>query len=234
MRQKTLLDFLLFRYLRGYFQKFLTNNCTEETLLFWEYAEDYWRAHPYAQQPFSPAMHSRGPWGASSGASARSDVANEVLAALKRQDAVMLASTATVKQWAESLFLTFLHCNAPYQIGCCSAADVARVSNALDALGPDEMPPFNLFRSIQLSTFAFMRKMFYPDFIAQANYHRLLVAAVHVSDRVRVFVACCSFFTLVGTFFNTPLSVLFFLLQGGNELNNSGVLRHSGPRSSHY
>jgi hypothetical protein len=45
----------LFRYLRGYFQKFLTNNCTEETLLFWEYAEDYWRAHPYSQQPFAAA-----------------------------------------------------------------------------------------------------------------------------------------------------------------------------------
>jgi hypothetical protein len=41
--------------LRGYFQKFLTNNCTEETLLFWEYAEDYWRAHPYSQQPFAAA-----------------------------------------------------------------------------------------------------------------------------------------------------------------------------------
>jgi hypothetical protein len=52
--------------LRGYFQKFLTNNCTEETLLFWEYAEDYWRAHPYSQQPFAAAS---GAFGRASGGS---------------------------------------------------------------------------------------------------------------------------------------------------------------------
>jgi hypothetical protein len=56
----------LFRYLRGYFQKFLTNNCTEETLLFWEYAEDYWRAHPYSQQPFAATS---GAFGRAGGAS---------------------------------------------------------------------------------------------------------------------------------------------------------------------
>jgi hypothetical protein len=111
-------------------------------------------------------------------------MSTEVLAALRRQDAVMLASAATVTQWAESLFLTFLHPNAPYQIGCSTAADIARVSDTIDALKEGDMPPFNLFRSIQLATFAFMKQMFYPDFCAQANYYRLLVAAVHASDRV--------------------------------------------------
>jgi hypothetical protein len=169
--------------LRGYFQKYLANNCTEETLLFWQYAEDYWRAHPYSAHSFAPtASRSQASW--SSGGTARHDVSRDVLEALKRQDAVMLASTDAVRQWAESLFLTFLHPNAPYQIGCCSVADVALVSATIDNLPAGEIPPYNLFRAVQLSTFSFMKSIFYPDFIAQPNYHRILVAAIHAADRV--------------------------------------------------
>jgi hypothetical protein len=169
--------------LRGYFQKFLSNNCTEETLLFWEYAEDYYRGHPHSPHPFTH-LNRRASVSAGS-ASARHNSSVDVLTALQRQDAVMLATAAAVRQWAESLFLTFLHINAPYQVGCCTAADIARVSSTIDHLPTDEMPPYNLFRAIQLATFAFMKKAFYPDFVAQKNYHRLLVAAVHASDRVR-------------------------------------------------
>jgi hypothetical protein len=156
------------------------NNCTEETLLFWEYAEDYWRAHPFSPHPFAPSSTS----GSALGATARLNATNDILAVLRQQDASLLHSPAAVRQWAESLYLTFVHFNAPYQIGCCSGKDVLRVGQAIDLLSDGEMPPFNLFRSIQQSTFNFMKTMCYPDFIAQPNYHHILVAALHASDRV--------------------------------------------------
>ena len=160
------------------------NNCTEETLLFWEYAEDYWRAHPFTPHPFAPSpMYNHD----GVGSSARMQATNEVLAVLKQQDAAMLSTPEAVRQWAESLYLTFIHYNAPYQIGCCTGRDMLRVGTALDQLGPGEMPPYNLFRAIQQSTFNFMKTMCYPDFIALPNYHRMLVAALHAGDRVRHF-----------------------------------------------
>lgn len=124
--------------------------------------------------------------GGGGGITARHNVATEILVALERQDAVMLGDVSTVRQWAESLYLTFLHGNAPYQIGCSTASDITRVGASIDELREGEMPPYNLFRSIQLATFAFMKKMFYPDFVAQPNYHRMLIAAVHAADRVSV------------------------------------------------
>ena len=157
--------------------------------MFWEYAEDYWRAHPFSSEPFDPSsiasIHRSSVRGLAVGSnSSRYSITSELLVALKRQDEVMLSSVATVRQWAESLYLTFIHSNAPYQIGCCSGADMSMVSRTLEGLAADEMPPFNLFRSIQLATQAFMKKMFYPDFVAQPNFHRILIAAIHASDRV--------------------------------------------------
>jgi len=176
-----------FRYLRGYFQKYLMNNCTEETLLFWEYAEDYWRAHPFSPHPFvpSPSSFPSSSSGSGLGASARINAANDALHLLREHDSAVLTSPAAVRQWAESLYLTFIHYNAPYQIGCCTGKDMLRVGAAIDQLADGDMPPYNLFRSIQLSTFNFMKTMCYPDFIAQHNYHRILVAALHAGDRVR-------------------------------------------------
>lgn len=167
------------------------NNCTEETLLFWEYAEDYWRAHPYSPHPFAPShtsssSTSSSPSSGGMGASVRINAANDVLHVLREQDAAVLTSPAAVRQWAESLYLTFIHYNAPYQIGCCTGKDMLRVGAALDQLAEGDMPPYNLFRAIQLSTFNFMKTMCYPDFTAQHNYHRILVAALHAGDRVRL------------------------------------------------
>lgn len=175
---------LYFRYLRGYFQKYLMNNCTEETLLFWEYSEDYWRAHPYTPHPFAPSHSTNFAGGNNAGASTRANATNDLLRLLHEQDAAVLNTPAAVRQWAESLYLTFIHYNAPYQIGCCTGKDMLRVGAAIDKLVDGDMPPYNLFRSIQQSTFTFMKTMCYPDFIAQPNYHRILVAALHAGDRV--------------------------------------------------
>ena len=193
------------RYLRGYFQKYLTNNFTEETLLFWEHAEDYWRAHPYSPHRLTPCtpngvnnnISNISGGGASGGgagaaastgvtsANARASSAFEILEVLNHQDAVMLSSPAVVRQWAESIFLAFLHSSAPYLIGSCTARDMARIEVVLDNLSSADMPPYNLFRSVQLATFQFMKSECYPDFVAHPQYHRLLVAAVHAADRVR-------------------------------------------------
>lgn len=115
---------------------------------------------------------------------ARHSASNDILLALKQQDAVMLSAASVVRQWAESLYLAFIHPNAPYQLCCCTAGDVARVGATIDQLSATDMPPYNLFRSIQLSTFSFMKVMCFPDFMAQPNYHRILIAAVHAADRV--------------------------------------------------
>lgn len=115
---------------------------------------------------------------------ARHSAANDILLALKQQDSVMLGTASVVRQWAESLYLTFIHPNAPYQLCCCTARDVARVGATIEQLSSTDMPPYNLFRSIQLSAFTFMKTMCYPDFLAQPNYHRILIAAIHAADRV--------------------------------------------------
>ena len=172
--------------MRGYFQKYLTNNFTEETLLFWEYAEDYWRAHPYSSGTI--ALHSKVRRNSNNmllaSSSARSITAAENFQELQQQDRVMLASATVVRQWAESIFLTFVHYNAPYQIGSCTARDIARIDTTLEELPRTELPPHNLFRSVQLATFEFMKTQCFPDFVRHPQYHRALAAAVHAEDRV--------------------------------------------------
>ena len=175
----------------------MANNFTEETLLFWEYAEDYWRAHPFSPLSLASSSSSsssrRG--GGSVEMSARAMTARENLSVLERQDAVMLSAATTVKQWAESIFLTFVHGNAPYLIGTCNARDMARIDEALGSSLPSgEMPPYNLFRSVQLATFNFMKLHCYPDFVTHPQYHKVLVAAVHAADRVSAIIIFRSLF----------------------------------------
>jgi hypothetical protein len=183
----------LARYLRGFFQKYLTNNFTEETLLFWEFAEDYWRAHPYSPHQLNPTASSRKTSGGTVlSSSARMMQAEEVLGVLREQDSQVLADPAVVRQWAQNIFLTFLHRNAPYLLGCTTARDTARIQERLDAAAQtDSMPLYNLFRTAQVSTFQFMKHHCYPDFVAHPHYHRVLAAAVHAADRVRPCLYLC-------------------------------------------
>lgn len=143
----------------------------EETLLFWEYAEDFRRGHPQTQSPFAFAL----------------------------ADHCRIDTADGVRQWAESIYLSFVEAYAFLQVSQCDNQDMDRIGDLIKgvtdapASETDEerqqrlravMLPYDLFVPIQRSAFRTMKYNFYPEFTKQPNYFKLLRAALHASQRV--------------------------------------------------
>eukprot|EP01034_Spumella_vulgaris_P033183 gene33183-40945_t len=171
-------------YLRGYFQKYLMTHGAEECLLFWEYAEDFRRGHPFALQDFGFVSAEGGGGGVKSGQSrtvATLDVALYVL------------------HWAENIYNSFAEACAFYQVGGVTDTDEMltiyglikenKASLAVLTAGgslKDATPPTlscDLFVAVQSHAFNSLKHKHYPEFTRQGKYSRLLRASLNAHER---------------------------------------------------
>eukprot|EP01038_Epipyxis_sp_PR26KG_P007771 gene7771-10557_t len=168
-------DVLKNRYLRGHFRKFLINNCVEENLLFWEYAEDYRRGHPLSTFPFTEA-------------------------GLNSSHAITGAGNeqGSLVKWTEFIYNYFIEQDAPCQIfdssgGGEESSKIKQIVDRNRAVPQDSsatlnapLPPPTTFFALQMSTYSFMKSRHFVEFCFHPSFPKLLIASLHATERAKL------------------------------------------------
>lgn len=167
------------RFLRGYFRNYLMSLCAEESLLFWEYTEDFRRGHPFSPHPFPGFLLFTPLDPSESSTTGLSDKKWEIM----------------VLEWAEMIFNNFIRMDAPYQISEGSREQLNEIVEILqksrlmltserDGDPRDEdVPPFDLFVKLQQAEFNVLKNHYFADFSSLPHFCSLLQASVHAAKR---------------------------------------------------
>jgi hypothetical protein len=138
-------------------------NVAQESLLFWEYTEDFRRGHPNSTQPLI-SITSRPP------------------------DLTPTSSTETnnsLRQWAEGIYNCFIADGSPMQVAISGEAKAAIEKIILDETAEI---PFDLFKQTQNQLFNHLKFQLYPSFAQRTSYRGILMSAVaHKVHQVSLF-----------------------------------------------
>mmetsp|Transcript_22342 Transcript_22342/g.32548 ORF Transcript_22342/g.32548 Transcript_22342/m.32548 type:complete len:1042 (+) Transcript_22342:150-3275(+) len=144
-------------YMRGHFRQFLRSNFAEESMLCWEYAEDFRRGHPLSPQPLV----------------SRSGEAGGVSMSDEDQEAV--------KKWSEFLCSKFIADGAPMQVAIPGDMKVQIENDIKGVPGPD------VFTDMQSQLFNHLKFQIYPNFVQASGYRALLMSTLlHISHECEV------------------------------------------------
>lgn len=159
---KTLLSFSTFEdtlrnhYLRSKFRAFLEESYCQETLLFWERAEDYHRGCPNTAAD----------------------------AAFSFKGAEGSPTLLEQRDWAQSIFDRFLAVDSPLQIVDCSAEDRDSIASLLATEPHFPLPP-DLFSSLAATAYRRLKfsEGFFPSFVRHPQFRRWLAKSLHAENR---------------------------------------------------
>jgi hypothetical protein len=181
--------------MRKHFQEYLGKNLTDESLKFWEYAEDYRRGHPQSSYPFdlgSTEVPSQTK-GRNSKSMLKGSTSNNNLSGCGSTTAKDLSTIQNViasaeetsldegnkkplsaeeknriETWCKTIYECFIEDGAPMQIGDCSSDSKEMIIANMKDCHP------NLFLDIQLKIFHNLKFKIYPDFVSKNGYRKVL------------------------------------------------------------
>jgi hypothetical protein len=164
--------------MRRHFRQYLASAFAEESLVFWEYAEDYRRGHPSSTHPLVCVSGVEG-----------SEVDTGVVAAA----AVSVTETdvAETKRWAQYIYNVFIADGSPMQIAIPGEQKVAIEK------GLNDSPSADLFLQTQMQLFNHLKFHIFPSFAQSPGYKKLLQSSiVHAKDKVsemqRTYILLCA------------------------------------------
>lgn len=187
--------------MRSEFQNYLSKNFTEESLKFWEYAEDYRRGHPLSLQPFLDLnavkvmdKHAKNKklgvsMGNSYGGGSGADIAAIQHAIMNPNittepsdtDVNKMASKVLTEserkmanEWARMIYNTYIDDGAPMQIGDCSSDMKEEIAAALTKGDVDA----GLYFNIQIKIFHNMKYKQFLEFVLQPGYRKFLMSSL--------------------------------------------------------
>lgn len=129
----------------------------QESLLFWEYAEDFRRGHPASTQPLIPESTT----GTHSPNTINSSTAD---------------SEAPIRKWARGIYDSFIADGSPMQVAISGEAKsvIERV-----ILNDSILIESDIFKQTQNQLFNHLKFQLFPSFIQQTNYRAILMSAVN-------------------------------------------------------
>lgn len=154
--------------MRRHFRQYLASAFAEESLVFWEYAEDYRRGHPKSKHPLVPDTEG-------------SEVDNGGV--------TTAAEIVETRRWAQYIYNVFIADGSPLQIAIPGEQKVAIES------GLNDYPSADLFLHTQMQLFNHLKFHIFPSFAQSPGYRKLLQSAtLNVTDKVNEVLVLFSFF----------------------------------------
>jgi hypothetical protein len=134
-------------------------NFAQESLLFWEYTEDFRRGHPNSSQPL---ISITSPSPSPSPSPAAPDSIHETM-------------NSSLRQWAEGIYNNFIADGSPMQVAISGEA-----KTAIEKVIQDETTVISsdLFKQTQNQLFNHLKFQLYPSFAQKSNYRGILMSVV--------------------------------------------------------
>lgn len=156
-------------YLRENFRNFLMANFAQESLLFWEYAEDFRRGHPLASQPLISTLlpnQNNNSIENSNNNHNNNDISRVIT------DQVH----SSLRQWALALYRCFIAESAPMQVAIPGEAKIS-----IEKILFDENAPIDpdLFKNTQNQLFNHLKFQLFPSYVQRVNYRSTLMSVLN-------------------------------------------------------
>lgn len=158
--------------MRRHFRKYLASSFAEESLVFWEYAEDFRRGHPRSRHPLAASP--------SCPESLDEGDADEKGDEKSEEDSISDMECADLKKWAKYIYDAFIADGAPMQVAI-PGEEKVNIEKALEK----DTPSAEAFQHTQSQLFNHLKFHVFPSFVQCSGYKKLLQSVVlHTMDTV--------------------------------------------------